>query len=398
MSDAPSPRPQVPLWLLALVTFSGTVAMYVFVPALTDASAALGASQGVLQLTISLYVLGLALGQPIYGPLADRFGRRPVLMAGLTLYTLAGFAALLAPNAETLVVARLFQALGGCSGVVLGRAIVRDTAGAKEAAQRLALLNLMVTVGPGLAPLLGSAAVATAGWRAALLLMCLLGVANLFFTWRMLPETGQPAAIPTSTLVRDYLRLASSPVFLGYAVCGGCVTTAGYAFFSAAPFIFHELGRPAHEAGIALSILVVGISIGNWLASRLMRRGALDRVLARASLVGAAASLTLLVVVLTGHLNVVSAMVPMFVFTLSVGVAGPAALTQGISLNPRVTGSASGLYGFIQMAVGSLCSALAGLGSDPALAAAIVLTGAGIVGQIAFRTALRGKKGMIAAE
>ncbi|WP_338665666.1 multidrug effflux MFS transporter [Pararoseomonas sp. SCSIO 73927] len=396
MSDAP--RPAVPLWLLALVTFSGTVAMYIFVPALTAATAALGASQGVLQLTISLYVLGLALGQPIYGPLADRFGRRPVLLAGLSLYTLAGLAALVAPNAETLVAARLFQALGGCAGVVLGRAIVRDTSGAADTAQRLALLNLMVTVGPGLAPLVGSAAVAVAGWRSTLLILCLLGVANLVFTWRLLPETGQPAATPTSTLVRDYLRLASSPVFLGYAVCGGCVTTAAYAFFSAAPFILHELGRPAHEAGIALSALVVGISIGNWIASRLIRRGALDRVLARASLLGAAASLTFLVVVLAGALNPVSAMLPMFVFTLCVGVAGPAVLTQAISLNPRITGSASGLYGFIQMAIGSLCSALVGLGSNPALAAAVVLTGAGVVGQVAFRVALYGKGRVVSAE
>ena len=91
-------------------------------------------------------------------------------------------------------------------------------------------------------------------------------------------------------------------------------------------------------------------------------------------------------------------MLPMFVFTLCVGVAGPAVLTQAISLNPRITGSASGLYGFIQMAIGSLCSALVGLGSDPALAAAIVLTGAGLVGQVAFRAALYGKGRGVTAE
>ncbi|MFH5923284.1 multidrug effflux MFS transporter [Roseomonas xinghualingensis] len=396
MSEATEKR--VPLWLLAMITFSGTVGMYIFVPGLPQAAVDLGATTGAMQLTISLYILGLALGQPIYGPLADRFGRRPVLIGGLCLYILAGLVAVLAPNAETLVVARLFQALGGCAGLVLGRAIVRDTSGTKEAAQRLALLNLLVTAGPGLAPLVGSGVTAAGGWRLVLVLLCLLGVANLLFTWRMLPETGQPKGGPVSTLVRDYLRLAGSPVFLGYAICGGCVTTASYAFFGSAPFIFRELDRPPHETGIYLAILVIGISIGNWMASRLIARAKLDQVVAWASLMGVVAVFLLLGVVLAGQLTVAWAMGCMFVFTLGVGTAGPAALAQAISLNPRLTGSASGLYGFMQMVVGSICTALAGLGSDPALSAAMVLAGAGVVGQIAFYTALRGKRHIPAAE
>ena len=388
-----APRPTVPLWMLALITFSGTVGMYVFVPALPAAAASLGATTGAMQLTVSLYVLGLALGQPVYGPLSDRFGRRPVLMGGLVLYTLAGLVAWMAPNAETLIAARLFQALGGCAGLVLGRAIVRDTSEAKTAAQRLALLNLMVTVGPGLAPLVGSAVAATAGWRTVLLLLCGLGLANLAFAWRLLPETGLRDAPPDGpTLLRDYLRLLSSPVFLGYAVCGGCMTTAAYAFFGSAPFIFRDLGRPEHEAGFYLALLIIGISIGNWLASRLIARASIDRVLLLAGALSLAATLLLLAIVLAGQLSVAWAMGCMFAFTLGVGIGSPAALSQAISLNPRVVGSASGLYGFTQMAVGAICSALAGLGRDPALSAALVLAGAALIGQVALRVALRGKR------
>lgn len=383
----------VPLLLLALITFSGTVGMYLFVPALPGAALDLGATTGAMQLTVSLYVAGLALGQPVYGPLSDRFGRRPVLVGGLILYTLAGLLAALAPSVEVLIVARLLQALGGCAGLVLGRAIVRDTSEAKQAAQRLALLNLMVTIGPGIAPLLGSAVVATAGWRLALLLLCLLGLANLVFTWRLLPETGLQGPPPdASTLLRDYLRLMGSPVFLGYAVCGGCMTTASYAFFGSAPFIFREMGRPEHEAGIALAALIIGISIGNWMASRLIARASIDRVLLVAGAVSVAATLALLAVVLAGWLNVAWAMGCMFVFTLCVGIGGPSALAQALSLNPRLAGSASGLYGFTQMAVGAVCSGLAGLGRDPALSAALVLVGAAVVGQVALRVALRGRK------
>ena len=389
MSEAPAPR--VPLWLLASITFSGTVGMYIFVPALPQAAEALGGSAGAMQLTVSLYVLGLALGQPIYGPLADKFGRRPVLVAGLSLYTLAGLLACLAPDAGTLVVARLFQALGGCAGVVLGRAIVRDTSAPKEAARRLALLNLMVTAGPGLAPLIGAAVAATSGWRIVLLLLCVLGLANLAFTWRLLPETGHSTGASAATIARDYGRLAVSPVFLGYALLGGCMTTAAYAFFSAAPFIFRGLGRPDHEVGIYLAVLVVGISLGNVLASRVIGRTSLDGVLRWSGAISLASALLLLAVVLSGSLTVAWAMGCMFVFTLCTGVGGPSALGQAIGVNPRVVGSASGLYGFVQMTVGAVCSALAGVGSQPALSAALVMAGAALLGQLAFRVALRAK-------
>ncbi|MFS2055590.1 MFS transporter, partial [Variovorax sp. CT11-76] len=130
-----------PLWLLALVTFSGTLAMHIFVPALPIAARSLGAGIGEMQMTVSLYIFGLAVGQLVYGPLADRFGRRPVLLAGLSLYTAAGLAAALAPEVHALITARLFQAMGGCAGLVLGRSIVRDTAEPQEATRRLALMN-----------------------------------------------------------------------------------------------------------------------------------------------------------------------------------------------------------------------------------------------------------------
>ena len=124
MSTAGLLRPRAPLWLLASVTFSGTLAMHIFVPALPLAATDLAASPGAMQLTISVYILGLAIGQLLYGPLSDRFGRRPVLLVGLLLYSIAGLVSALAPDVRILVAARLFQAIGGCSGLVLGRAIV----------------------------------------------------------------------------------------------------------------------------------------------------------------------------------------------------------------------------------------------------------------------------------
>jgi DHA1 family bicyclomycin/chloramphenicol resistance-like MFS transporter len=387
-------RPRAPLWMLALFAFSATLGMHVFVPALPNAAHDLGVGAGAMQMTVSLYILGLAIGQLVYGPLSDRFGRRRVLMAGLALFTVAGFAAAFAPGVDALIAARLLQALGGCSGLVLARAIVRDTAATREAARRLALMNLMVTLGPGLAPLVGGALAEATGWRSIFLLLTALGVANLYFAWRLLEETApETSSVSVSTLAGDYLGLLRSPAFLGYSIGGGCATTSVYAFLAAAPFIFiDELHRPSREVGLYLALLVSGIWLGSVLASRLISRISLKRLLIGANAVGCVAALALLAIVLSGRLGVALTIGVMFVFCVGVGVAAPVALTQAISVKPRVVGSASGLYGFAQMAVGAVCTALAGLGADAALSAALVLAGASLIGQASFWIAARRAK------
>ena len=389
---APRP-PHVPLWLLALFTFSGTVAMHIFVPALPYAAEGLGASVGAMQLTVSLYIAGLAVGQLVYGPLSDHFGRRPVMMFGLALYTVAGAAASLAPDAHSLIAARLFQALGGCAGMVLGRTIVRDTTSFEQSAKRLALMNLMVTVGPGVAPIVGAALASTLGWRAIFYALTALGLVNILLAWRLLPETG-PSAGQANTdvrsLGRNYLALLKSPAFIGYSVGGGCATTTMYAFIASAPFIFvQQLHRPVHEVGFYLALLISGIWLGSMLATRLVTRVPMGRLLVTANGLSVMAACAFLAAAWFGYLSVAWVVGTMFLFTLGVGVASPAALTEAISVNRLVIGSASGLYGFTQMAVGAICTALVGFGSDPALSAGLVLVGAGIVGQTGIWVASR---------
>ena len=380
-----------PLWLLTLITFSGTFAMHMFVPALPEAARSLGASIGEMQLTMSVYIFGLAIGQLAYGPLSDRFGRRPLLVGGLMLYTTAGLAASLVPDVHSLIVARLLQALGGSAGLVIGRAIVRDSALPQEAARRMATMNLMVVIGPGAAPLLGGVLATVLGWRSIFYFLTLLGALNLIFALWLLPES-RAASVGTkaSVLARNYGKLLTSPAFVGFAIGGGCATTSMYAFISVSPFIFtHQLGRPGYEAGLYPAILVAGLWLGSVAATRLIPRLPIDRLAVWANVVSVAAALVFLGAVLSNHLTVLLAIGPMFVFGMGAGIASPAALSQAISVNPQVIGSASGLYGFSQMGVGAICTALVGLGSDPALTAAIILATAGVIGQISFWIALR---------
>jgi DHA1 family bicyclomycin/chloramphenicol resistance-like MFS transporter len=394
LTSAADPAParlHAPLWLLVLVTFSGTLAMHMFVPALPVAARDLGVDAGAIRRTISVYIAGLALGQLVYGPLSDVFGRRPTLLTGLALYTLGGMGALFAPNLHVLVAARLVQAAGGCAGLLLGRAIVRDTAGSDDAVRRLALMSLMTMVGPGLAPLVGGLFAASLGWRAIFVALTALGLLNLAVAWRLLPETGRPGGtISPRSVLRDYRTLLGSARFVGFALGGGCATTSLYAFLAAAPFIFtNQLHRPLGEVGLYLGLLSVGVSVGNILASRLIGPVAIERLLVAGNATSLGAALVLLAAVAFAHPPAWAIVAIMEVFCVGAGVCSPAVSTLSISVDPRLTGSAAGLYGFLQMAVGAASTALAGLGPDPAIASALVLVAAGLASQAGFRVALR---------
>lgn len=377
--------PQAPLWLLAVITFCGTFAMHIFVPALPIAGEDLGVGAAAMQTTISIYILGLAFGQLIYGPLADKFGRRKVLMIGIVIYTSAGLAAAIAPDAHALITARLFQALGGCSGLVLGRAMVRDTSAPNDAVRRLALMNLMVMFGPGLAPLLGGFLANSLGWRSIFFALCALGVVNFVLAWRLLPETGKARAKNGPSLLQDYKQLLRSRDFLLLTLGGGCATTSAYAFIASAPFIFvHDLHRPASEVGPYLAMLVCGVWGGSFTASRLIHRVQVRKLLIAANALSAVATFVMFGATLLGVLSVPLVIGCMFVFSLGSGTASPAALSEAISVNPNVIGSASGLYGFGQMAIGAICTTLAGFGGNPALGATLVMAVAGMIAQASF--------------
>ncbi len=387
-----------PLWLLAMITFSGTLAMHVFVPALPRAAHDLGASAGSLQLTISCYILGLAFGQLFYGPVSDRYGRRPVLMAGLVLYTLASIAAALTPGIQALIATRLLQALGGCAGIVLGRAIVRDGSGMADSTRRLATMNLIVILGPGVAPLIGTAVSESFGWRAIFFGLAAMGVANMLLTWRVLPETARPSASADfGAVLRGYRRLLRTPAFLGYAVGGSLATTPMYAFISAAPFIFtRDLGRPAHEVGTYLALIAVGIWLGNLCSSRLVGRVRLASLMTGGSAISLLGAVLLFGSALSGHLGLALTLGGAMAFTFGAGIASAPALAEAMSVDPRLAGSASGFYGFIQMAIGALATSLAGLGGDPALASGAVQTVAALGAQLCFGLALRARRRSVA--
>ena len=393
MQSPALPVRKAPLWLLVMVTIAGTLAMHMFIPALPDAARHFGSSSAQMQQTITVYIIGLALGQLIYGPMSDALGRRPMLLAGLALYTLGSLAACLAPSAPMLIGARLLQALGGCAGLALGRAIARDTATPETAVGSLALLNLMMMIGPGVAPSIGSGLDAAFGWRAIFAALALIGVITAISVWRLLPETGHPTGqLNWRTVRKDYRTLLSSPRFLGFAIGGGSATTSMYAFIAAAPFIFiDQLHSSKPQVGLYLGVLMAGMAMGNALARQLIKRWPLERLMLGGNLLSLICATALLGLTLMHQLSVIAVVGIMMLFTLGAGMTSPAALTKALSVHPDLTGSSAGVYGFSQMAVGGLCTFGASLGGDPAFSAFAVLFIASLIGQLGFRSALRMK-------
>ncbi len=392
-----SPSAAAPFALLVAVTACGTLGMHLVIPALPTTAAALHVSAGTIQLTITLYLIGLAIGQLAYGPISDRFGRRPVLLAGLALFTLAGAATAFAPSAGLLIVARTVQSVGGCAGLVLGRAMVRDAVAGDRAAAQLALLTLVMSLAPAAAPVLGGYMVDWFGWRAAFGLLAVVGaVTTAAAAWR-LPEThgrgGAAGGIGRGTMAASSLRLLRSRAFRGYALGGACTTTSFYAFMAASPFIFIDrLHRTPQQVGVLYMLLMVGLAAGGLSANRLAGRVPAARILLGANLIAIVAAAGFLAAWASGELSVASVVATIALFMLGAGIASPFALTGAISVNPHAIGAASGLYGCVQMLYGALCTVIVASwspGSVPTVG--VVLLGSALIGQAALTVAVRAR-------
>lgn len=365
---------QAPLWVLVLVTLSGTMAMHIFVPALPVAGEALGAEPSGMQQTITLYVIGLALGQLIYGPVSDTWGRRPALLVGLSLYFSASVLALFAPSLQWLVAARLLQALGGAAGITLGRAIVRDIAPPDRVTRDLALLNLLTLVGPGLSPIVGAYLADHFGWRAIYVFLVCIGSAMLFCAWKLLPETNlnrRPLAITRIAL--DYGSLLANPRFAAFMLGGACSSTALYPYLATAPYIVHEqLGLPIRYVGWFAASTIVGAGLGTFLTRKLAGRWPAERFLYIGSGLGLGLATLFLCIQALGWLSAPLLLALMVVMIFGAGMASPAALSRALgATTPALAGTAAGLYGFAQMAMGAVGTMLVGFGEVPALACAV---------------------------
>ena len=386
---------RAPFILLVAMTASGTLGMHVIIPSLPAMATALAMSPSAAQLTITLYLIGLAIGQLLYGPVSDRLGRRPVVLAGLSLFTAASITTALAPNATILIGARILQSIGGCAGLVLGRAAVRDGAATDKAAGQLALLTLVMSMVPAIAPAIGGFITAWYGWRASYILLAAIGGLTLLACIIRLPETRAPQPAASRSLIRGYARLLQSRRFLGYAIGGACSTTAFYGFMSASPFIFEsQLHQPPQAMGLYYLVLMAGVALGSLTANRLAGRVQVSSALRIANAICVLGASLFVLVDLIGVLSPATVVSTVTIFMIGAGMASPFALAGSVSVNPQAIGAASGLYGFFQMGYGMICTIVAEAWHPGAVyPVAAILLGSALLGQAAMTMAVRATPG-----
>ena len=371
------------LWMLSVITLIASMSMHIFVPALPAVAEKFGSSAALAQLTLTAYIVGMGAGQLIYGPLSDRYGRRPVLMCGMVMFTLASLVSLVSPTIGILIVARLVEGLGAGAGLVLGRAIVRDCHAGEQATRMLSLLNLFLLMAPGFSPLVGSMLSQTIGWRSIFAVLSLVGCLNLVIIFFMLRETRHDLEPSFRAVLADYGVLVRSANFLRYSIAGGCTANSIYAFIGASPFVFvHQLHRPFHEIGIYLAINIAGMALGSFFTRTFVGRIPSARLLKYGNLLSCIGIAAFCVTAIAGQLAVWNVLATILAFTIGAGMVSPITLSRALNVNPHVAGSSSGFYGFSQQIIGAACTALATIGSNPALAAGLTMLAAVLIAQL----------------
>jgi len=373
--------------LLTALVALGPISTDLFLPSLPGMVRAFDAEVSEVQLTLSLFLAGLAGAQLLYGPLSDRFGRRPVLLAGLALYALASLACMAAPTMPALIAARVLQARGACAGPVVARAIVRDVHGREGTARVLSYMAAAMALAPAIGPILGGFIEQWLGWRANFAALTLYGEAGLVLTFFILPETNRApeASLHPRAVLATYRGLAQTRAYAGYVLACAFAYSAIFAFISGSSFVLVDMvGLTPVEYGLSFAAVVAGYILGAILAGRLTRRLGVDRLVAAGGVVAALAGAPLAAVGWSGvawhGLGGAAALVlPMAAVMVGVGLVLPNAQAGAIAPFPRQAGAASALLGFVQMGVAALVGVAVGHlhdGTARSMTAAIALAAA----------------------
>lgn len=351
-----------PPHILTLVLLSGlsALSMNVFLPSLPNMTEYFRTDYRLMQLSVALYLGVNAVIQILVGPVADKMGRRPVILWGMVLFVLATLGCVLAPTAEWFLAFRMAQAVVAVA-MVLGRAAVRDLYPQDKAASMIGYVTMGVAVMPMIGPAVGGVLDEAFGWQANFWLLLFLGLASILLTWLDFGETAQKSGLSLARQFREYPELLRSPRFWGYSLSSGFSAGAFFAYLGGAPFVGTQVfGMSPGELGFYFGAPAIGYFLGNFLSGRFSVRFGVNRMVlwgCWANAVGIALSLALMI---AGTGSAVTFFGFMTFVGLGNGMSIPNATAGALSVRPHLAGTASGLSGAIMLGGGAGLSALAG--------------------------------------
>ena len=377
MPSGPNRRFLVTLGSVGLID---SLAILMFLPAMPVIKSVFAASDAMVGLTYSVALLVMAFATLVYGSLSDRYGRRPMLLTGLFLFTFGSGLSGIADSVSGLMAGRVIQALGAGCGVTLARAIARDAYGSDGLVKVIAYLSMAYTLGPMIAALFGGALIDLAGWRSMFGFAAIAGALIAAASYAVLYETHPKEEIRRrpSGYLEDYTALFSHARFTAFVLQTGLASGVFYAMAAAASFLMKDyLGRSATEFGAYFMAFPVGFLAGSLLSSRLSHRFGIENMVLAGSAINFLAVLLQSVWILAGHLSPIIIFIPGFLVTFGQGIALPNAQVGAMRVIPRLSGTAAGIGVFFQMFLGAVFAQIYSLLADgtPIPMVTTVLTG-----------------------
>jgi len=377
--------------LLGLLVSFAPMTIDLYLPALPVMTADLMTNTESMQLTLSVYMVGFALAQTFFGPISDRFGRKPTILIGTSVYLIASVACALATSVEQLIIFRLFQSIGAAAAPVVARAVVRDMFTREEAAKTYAVVTTVTAIAPVVAPILGGMIVVWLGWRANFWVLTGFGTTAMLLVIFLLPETNRvpdPSATRFSRMLINFATMLRNRAYLGYLLTVMGTFGGLFAYLIGASFVLvGELGMTELEFGLSFSGASVGFMGGAFLGSRIVRRLGIERMCLIGTAFTALAGTLILSLIWGGIVTAASVMIPTVIYFFGMGLSQPNIQAGAISPFPHMAGAAASLLGLAQYVSAGIFSIVIGIFAfDPTLLLATVMGGAGIFAFVIFAT------------
>lgn len=351
----PEPR----LATLVIIASVAPLAMNVFLPSLPGMARYFHTEYAVMQLLVSLYLVALAIVQLVIGPASDRFGRRPIILASFVIFCIATLLAIFAWNFHMLLACRILQC-SSAAGIVLSRAIVRDTVDTEDAASRIGYITMGMSVTPMVAPFIGGYLDELYSWKASFWLTFAFGAVAFLICYFDLRETNLARSSSIAEQFRSYPQLFRARLFWGYTATATGASGMFFAFLGGGPYISTEmLHMSPSQYGLHFSIVSIGYMLGNFLSGRFSRRWGMNKMMLAGNLIGTVAMVLSLVLFAVGYMHPLSLFGSAALVGIGNGMTLPNANAGMVSVKPHLAGSASGLGGALTMAGGAAMATLA---------------------------------------
>lgn len=363
MTTAPLPHdsPQL-LALLAALVALGPLTVDMYLPAMPQMMVALSTDIAHMHMTLSAYLTGFAVFHLACGPLADRYGRRPVLLAGTALFVLASIGCALASNVDELFWYRFLQGIGACVGPTLARAIVRDVFGADRAARALSIIAMLMALAPAVAPALGGIMLLYLPWSSIFFFLALYGGSVTLLVYRYLGETlPEKQSLHPATIARNYAELLVNRYFISVSVASSLIYGGLLVYLSSSSFVFITMfGVPAEYYGLIFISSVIGYILGSALSARLSRRLPSELVMLTGIKLAVASCAAMWLAHFLWPDNIYALILPMVTYSAALGLVLPHAMAIALRPFAHIAGTASSLFGFVQMTLSAAATAVMG--------------------------------------